>query len=220
MKFFRIYEYAAPLLLFPLAYWLWLGRYDGNHRLVLLVLSFPILFAYVVPGLGTNWLKLWEFHTRLKIGRYRLHHGFVFGSATSLLGLLCLDFPPHTFGLGEIVRSAVVMGSVVAFWNWLYDIRAIKSGLISIYLRKSSRLQPAEVLASDYCPVFFGSVGFCVGSSVRICEYYILELGREDLYWWLFLACNVVIIVVPVLAYVTYSLLTTGETGLRSYQGG
>jgi hypothetical protein len=218
MRFFRVYEYAAPLLLFPLVYWLWLRRYEGDHRLVILVLSFPVLFAYIVPGLGTNWLKLWDFHTRHKIGRYRLHHGFLFGTMTSLFGIVCLDFPPRSFSAWEIAQSAFVMGSVVAFWNWLYDMYAVKVGLISVYNRKYQRGECAEAIVSDYGPVFFGSIGFCFGASLRICEYFLVHLGRWDLYWHLFLACNAAVLTVPVVAYVTFSVLTSGETGLRSYE--
>jgi len=101
MPFFRIYQYVVPLLLFPLCYWLWLKRYDYDHRTTLLVLSLPIVFSYVIPGLGTNWLKIWEFNTRWKLGRFRPHHGFLFGTATALFALLCLRFPPEDYGSGR-----------------------------------------------------------------------------------------------------------------------
>ena len=81
---FSIYQYAAPATLFPAGYYLWLQRLQHDHSLVLLTLSMPVLFAYVIPGLGTNWLKLWEIHPRWRVGRFRPHHGFVFGTATSL----------------------------------------------------------------------------------------------------------------------------------------
>ncbi|MBW3540594.1 MAG: hypothetical protein KY476_10000 [Planctomycetes bacterium] len=219
MRFFHIYEFAAPLLLFPLAYWLWLDRYDGNHRLVVLVLSIPILFAYVIPGLGTNWLKLWRFNSRLRLGRFRPQHGFLFGTATSLFGLVCLPFPPRDFAVWEFLRSAFVMCSVLAFWNWVYDLAAIRAGVIVVYNRKYHENRGPEAIASDYCPVFFGTFGLVYGAAVRLCEYVVIELARSDLYGLLFVACNAVVLTSPVLAYVAYSLLTSGETGLRSYEG-
>jgi hypothetical protein len=45
------------------------------------------------PGVGTNVLKVWEFDTRLRLGRFRPHHGFVFGSATAMLALLTVPAP-------------------------------------------------------------------------------------------------------------------------------
>jgi hypothetical protein len=47
--------------------------------MVLLALSMPVVSAYVVPGLGTNWLRLWEFTTRLRLGRFRLPPGALHG---------------------------------------------------------------------------------------------------------------------------------------------
>ena len=130
----NIYSYALPPLLLPLGYWLW-WRLCGDHRFVAIVLSMPILFAYIVPGLGTNWLGLWEFDTRWKLGRFRPHHGFVFGSATGILTLVCVDprWPP--FSGWELARTALVVGSFLAFWNWAYDILAIRRGI-------ARRLQP------------------------------------------------------------------------------
>jgi len=219
VKFFRIYEYVVPFLLFPVAYWLWLKRYGGDHHLVLLTLSIPILFAYVIPGLGTNWLKLWKLNTTWKLGRFRPHHGFLFGTATSLFSLFCLDFPVRSWDLMEVLRSAIVMASVIAFWNWLYDLYAIKTGFIVVYNRKYYERRDPEVIASAYCPVFFGAFGLCYGAAIRVCEYYVIELGRSDLLGLLFIGCNLVVLTCPVLAYVAYSILTSGETGLRSYEG-
>ena len=54
MRVFRLYEFVVPLLFFPLAYLAWLNRYNGDHRLVLFMIAMPIIFAYVLPVLGTN----------------------------------------------------------------------------------------------------------------------------------------------------------------------
>ncbi|MDA1050915.1 MAG: hypothetical protein O3C40_10610 [Planctomycetota bacterium] len=218
MRFFRLYQYLVPTLLFPFCYWLWLIRYNHDHRLTLLVLSIPIVFSYVVPGLGTNWLKIWEFNTRWRLVRFRPQHGFLFGTATSLFGLLCLGFPPRDFSALEIIRSGFVMGSVLAFWNWLYDVHAIRVGFLVVYNLAYSRHRGPEAIATEYCPVFFGIFGLCYGMAIRVCEYYLAELGRFDLYWLLLVSCHVFVLASPVVAYILLSLLTTGETGLRSFQ--
>ena len=219
MQFFQLYQYLVPILLFPLSYWLWLSRYDGDHKLTLLALSIPILFAYIIPGLATNWLKLWEFNTRWKIGRFRPQHGFLFGTATSLFGLWCLPYPARAIDALELVRAGFIMGSVLAFWNWLYDLHAIKVGFVVVYNRKYYENQGPEAIATAYCPVFFGAFGICYGVVIRVCDYYLVELGRSDLYWLLFIVCNLMVLVFPVIAFVLFSLVTNGETGLRSYEG-
>ena len=38
---------AATAILVPLSDWLWRTRYDHRHEFVLLVLSIPVLFAYI-----------------------------------------------------------------------------------------------------------------------------------------------------------------------------
>lgn len=219
MKFFRLYEYIVPLCLFPLAYVLWLRRYEGDHGLVLFMISIPILFAYIVPGLGTNWLKLWELNASLKLGRFRPHHGFLFGTATSLFVLLCLDFPPRSLGVQEICRSAFVVGSVLAFWNWLYDLLAIRAGYLIVYNRKYHEQKGPEAIASEYCPIFFGTFGFCYGAVVRIGESYAQQGASSAQFGMLFVASNLVVLSCPVVAYVVQSVLTRGETGLQTYEG-
>jgi|RhiMethySRZTD1v2_1073278.scaffolds.fasta_scaffold06863_9 hypothetical protein len=215
MRFFRLYEYLAPLVLFPVSYYLWLSRFDGRHDFVLLALSLPVVFAYVIPGLGTNWLKLWEFNTRLRLGRFRAQHGFVFGSATSLFALLCMD-QTATHGWFEWFRTGFIMASVLAFWNWLYDIHAIRAGLIVVYNLPYSRRQGPEAIATAYAPVFFGSFGACYGIALSIDRYYLLELGCRECAWPLFIGGTLAVLIVPVVMFVLYSYATDGVSGLEA----
>lgn len=217
MRFFNLYQYLAPVLLFPLSYFLWLRQFDGNHALVWLMLSIPISFAYIIPALGTNWLRLWEFNTRLRLGRFRPHHGFVFGSATSLMALLCLGGPPASFTLLEFIRAGFMLGSVLAFWNWLYDLAAIKAGFIIVYNRPYAENRGAEASATDYAPVLFGVFGLCYGLAIRLNQYYLLELNRWDTYWLLWIGGTLAGLIIPVLAFILYSFLRYGESGLTAY---
>jgi hypothetical protein len=217
MNFFNLYQYITPLLLFPLSYYLWLRQFDGNHRFVWLMLSMPVLFAYIIPGLGTNWLKLWEFNTRLRLGKFRPHHGFVFGTATSLIALLCVASPPADFSLMEFIRAGFILGSVLAFWNWLYDMYAIKAGFLVVYNKAYAQKLGPGAIAADYAPVLFGTFGVCYGLTIRFSQYYLLELGRWDYYGFLWIGGNLAGLTIPVLAFVLHSYLKYGETGLKSY---
>ncbi len=217
MKFLNFYQYITPIIFFPLSYTLWLRQLDGDHKLVWLMLSVPVLFAYIIPGLGTNWLRLWEFNTRLRLGKFRPHHGFVFGAATSLIALLCLGALPPAFGALEFIRAGFILGSVLAFWNWLYDRYAIKAGFIVVYNKAYAENKGPEAIAADYAPVLFGAFGVCYGVAIRLNQYYLLELGRWDYYGLLLVISNLAGLVVPVLVFVLYSYLKYGETGLRAY---
>lgn len=217
MKFFQVYQYAAPLILLPISYGLWLGRYSGDHRMVLLTLSLPIAFAYVIPGLGTNWLRLWEFNTRFRLGRFRPHHGLVFGTATSLIAFAALA-APDTHNAATILRRGFVLGSVLAFWNWLYDIYAIKAGFIRVYTKIQVDGGGAEAVATNYAPILFGTFGFCYGIALGSYEQLLLHERRWHLLWLLLVVGQVVCLAAPVLAYVSVSFLRTGQSGLQSYE--
>ena len=216
MKFFNIYQYVAPLIILPLSYYLWLRRLD-NHYLVWFALSMPVLSAYVIPGLGTNWLKLWEFNTRFKLGRFRPQHGFVFGSAISLLALVCVEPPAPIFNSLDLLKTAFITGSVLAFWNWLYDIRAIQVGFMVMRNRQHYEGQGAEAIATDYAPIFFFTFGACYGAALYMGQYILLTLQRWDLYGWLLITCNLVILVLPTAAFVLQSYFKNGYYGLKPY---
>ena len=218
MRFFKIYEYLGPLILLPASYYLWLRRFEYRHDFVLLSLSLPVVFAYVIPGLGTNWLKLWEFNTRWKLGKFRPHHGFVFGSATSLLALVCLEDQTPNIGWFALLRAGLVMGSVLAFWNWLYDIYAIKAGFIAVYNVQHSRRLGPEAIATAYAPIFFGAFGACYGVATSLYRYALLERGCRGCFWWLFSAGTLAGLVIPVAAFVLYSYATSGTSGLEAYR--
>ena len=57
---------SLPAVLTPLGAWLWWRHYDGHAALAAIALLVPIAHAYIVPGIGTNVLRVWEFDTRLR----------------------------------------------------------------------------------------------------------------------------------------------------------
>jgi hypothetical protein len=218
MRFFNLYQYAAPVLLLPLAYWLWLERSGGEHRMALLLISMPVIYAYAVPAVGTNVLRIWEFNTRLRLGRFRPHHGFVFGSATSLIALACLG-PRGEPGWAEVLRSAFVVGSVLAFWNWLYDVAALRSGFLRVYTRSFAERRGPEAIAMDYAPPIFGLFGAVYGAAIVLAED-LLRDPASSWYWPLLVAANLACIAVPVAGYIAWSYARNGENGLKSYEEG
>jgi hypothetical protein len=204
-RFFNVYQFAGPAVALPLGYWCWWRAYDGDHLLAFAALVVPIVYAYVIPGLGTNWLRLWDFNTNLKIGRFRPHHGFVFGSATSLLALPCFIPEQAPFELSGLLRTAFLVGTVLAFWNWLYDAHALRAGFIVIR---------HEAFAMEYAPVFFGALGACYGAYLYVATYVLWTLGRVDLFWWVLLGGIGTVLVVPVGAYVAASFVRYNASGL------
>lgn len=217
MRFFALYQYVAPAVLFPLAYWLFLCRYQ-SHTMTWFALAIPIVWSYAIPAIGMNWLRIWSMRTRIKVGKIRPHHGFMFGSASSMFALVCLDPATGEPGMLSALRAGLVLGSVVAFWNWLYDVIAIRVGFIEVFNKPWFEGQGPEAIATDYAPALFGGFGFVYGVWLRVGECWLLARGRTDLFWPLLCGALASAMVIPVVLFVAQSLWLRGEIGLRTYQ--
>ena len=216
-QFLNYYQYAAPLLLTPLSYWLWLQSL-GEAWLVVQVISIPILVSYIVPAIGTNRLYLWEFHTRFMLGRFRWHHGFVFGSATNILTYLSLEHRLEPFSLVSVLRTGLVLGAVLGLLNWIYDIAAIRAGFIKVFIKVAHDGCEPEAVAAQYAPMYFGTFGVFYGVYVRLAEYSLttdLLAAYRGLLWLLGFA---LVLVMPCALYVLQARLTTGSNGLTRYE--
>ncbi|MCP4132051.1 MAG: hypothetical protein GY754_13840 [bacterium] len=213
--FFNVYQFVVPVVFFPLAYYLWYMRLEGQHELVILIMSIPVLTSYFVPALGTNYFKLWQFNTKVIVGKFRPHHGFVFGTGMSMLGLLCVAGPGQSeFSVYQVIRTGLMTGSFMAFWNWLYDAYAIETGFMTVFNRKYAEGASAADIAMDYAPVYFGFFGFFYGMEIKLIEHYLLSLQQGDLFWWFLVLCNLVTFFVPVSIYMIGYYIKHGELGV------
>lgn len=208
------YQYAAPLILTPLSFWLWWQYYDNMPYPTLVAWLLPILFAYIVPGVGTNMLKVWEFNTRLNLGRFRPHHGFVFGSASSVLIWLSRFKPAHT--PFDILKTAFITASILGLWNIIYDIMAIRNKILIVYNQPWADGRDAEAITHDYAPWFFGGFGAIYGASIAGVEWYIAHksFGIEEFLWY-FPSALILSIAIPVIGYRRRSLKIHGHSGCK-----
>jgi len=178
----------------------------------------PIITSYIIPALGTNITKLWEFNTRIRLGKFRPQHGFVFGTATSLIAYLCVDRVPGEFGVFEILRSGFIMASVLAFWNWLYDIFAIKSGFMTVYNKQYFEGKGPEAIAMDYAPVYFGVFGLIYGIGVRVGQFAFFEAMSGNLALLSVILFNILALTVPTAVFVLFSYKNNGYSGVAPYK--
>jgi hypothetical protein len=208
----ELYAYVAPLLLAPLTLCLWWRTYDGAWDLALIAWLLPIVYAYVVPAVGTHVLRVWEFDTRLRVGRFRPHHGFVFGSATSALAWLCHAGPAGN--ALDIARASLVMGSVLGFWNLLYDAAALEAGVLRVYNQPWADGRGSAAIAFDYAPWFFGAFGAVYGAGIGIAEVLAVSGALTPLAAvGLGAALLVAAIAVPVAGYRRQSFRRHGHSG-------
>lgn len=208
-----LYQYLAPAVLAPASFFLWQREYRGELGLVAGAWLIPVLWAYIVPGIGTNVLKVWEFNTRLRLGRFRPHHGFVFGSATAMLAWL-VHVPSQS--LLDAARSALVLCSVLAFWNLIYDVVAIRAGILCVYNQAWADGQGEAAIAMDYAPWFFGGFGAVYGLGIGTLEW----LSYRGALAGPVLAVTLVLmlmlsIAVPVAGFVMQSRRRYGHWGTR-----
>jgi len=218
-RFYQIYQFVVPALLFPLAYWLWLGRLGGNHAVASLVMFVPVVSYYVFVIVGIARLQLWEMNTWPTIRGLRPHHGFVIGTATGLFAYLSLRLiPVEQAGLGSVLTAAFIVGSVFGFWNWWYETYAIKSGFISIYTKRIAEGASAEEAVTDYAPVLFGSMGAVHGAMVKTAENLLLPEHSPELYWAVAMLGGIALIAVPTILYLIVHHARYGESGLTSYK--
>jgi hypothetical protein len=208
-----VYQYVAPVVLGPLSLLLWYQRYDGDLQLLAGAWLVPVLWAYIVPGIGTNVLKVWEFNTRWRLGRFRPHHGFVFGSATATIAWLV-----HTPSAAwpDVLRNALIMCSVLAFWNLLYEVLALRTGILSVYNQPWADGKSEEAIAMDYAPWFFGGFGALYGGGIGVLELLhangMLTRPAFGLTFALMLSLTLVI---PAGGYIISSRRRHGHSGTR-----
>lgn len=214
-RLFRLYPYWGPLIAGPLAAWLWARHWPGNLPLVALALAVPVIHAYVVPAVGTNVLGMWAFSTRLRIGRFRPHHGFVFGTATALIVLPLMGAPDPHPGPVQIAATGVAVGVVLFLVNWIYDVAALRHGVLEVYNQPWSDGAGPWRIAADYAPWFFGLFGLVYGAGLRLAEGRLL--AAPDPLGALVLGCGLVAatITLPTLGYVVASWVRHGHLGIR-----
>lgn len=210
----RIYQYLGPLVMAPLSLGLWWREY-GDPLQSVVVWAIPVLWAYIVPGIGTNVCKVWEFDVAWKLGRFRPHHGFVFGSATAMLAWLAHGESARS--LTDAARYAFVLCAVLGFWNVLYEVKALRIGLLKVYNQPWANGGGPEAIALDYSPWFFGGFGAAYGAVISALELYVgagRRLGMTEAVGYStvgLLFC----IAVPVLGFIRHSMTAHGHPGTR-----
>ncbi len=210
---FEAYQCIAPAALTPLAAWLWWRHYGGNAGLAAIAVLVPITHAYIVPAIGTNVLCVWEFATRLRLGRFRPHHGFVFGSATAMLTLPLIGTPAAHPTLLEVLKTSLLAGAVLGLVNWLYDATAIRAGILKVYNQPWADGRGASAIAGDYALWFFGGFGAVYGAGLKLAEGTLFSAPGA----LAALAIGAVLVVctatLPTLGYVIQSYLRHGHHG-------
>ena len=214
-KAFDIYAILAPLVLMPIAVLAWWRHYEGNAQLTALAVILPVLHAYIVPGIGTNVLGMWAFNARLKVGKFRPQHGFVFGSATALLTLLVIGSPDPHAGLREAFFAGCAGAALLLAVNWSYDALAIRHEVLEVYNQPWADGAGAWAIAGDYVVWFFGLFGLIYVGGLKLAEGVLLKAPTTGVALGIGAALLGATLLLPALCYIASSYLRHGHNGCR-----
>jgi len=187
MNFSKIFLFIGnkilPFVGLPILIWLWVRQ--GGVAFAFLVLGLPLMFGYVVPGIGTNILKMWRFNDSWTIGNYFIHHGFIYASTMGFVMYFAF-FPPANNDwstlLGNMARCAGILGFVL----WAHDLIAMREGMLEVYSESWKRGATPEVVAARYAPLCFLLLGASYAGIVSL-GYQTLVLDKNiNSLWWLF----------------------------------
>jgi hypothetical protein len=108
---------------------------------------------------------------------------------------------------------------VLGFWNVLYDIKAIESGILRVYNQPWAQHKGAEAIALDYAPWFFAGFGAVYGAGLSIAEW--LEIRgklQPGALALLFPAVLIASVAFPVWGYRRRSFRVHGHSGCHPVQ--
>jgi hypothetical protein len=210
-RWFRLYEWGGPLLVTPLALACWLTAFSGAWAPSLVATIVPVLHAYIVPGIGTNVLKVWRIHSPFALGGFRWQHGFLFGSTSALVvALTVLGLEALPGGAGPL-PTAIVAAAVLLAINWIYDVIAIRAGVLEVYNQPWSQGAGAWSITADYVVWFFGLFGFIYTLGVALLPAR-MSAGEAASAIILLTAATTL---VPTAFYMASSKLRHGHSGCR-----
>ena len=183
--FLFISNYIYPFLGFPIFLWLWVR--DGSPAFAALVMGLPLVFGYLIPGIGTNVLNLWRFHGPWLAGKYFIHHGFIYAAVFGME--LYLSFFPPSHGaeiwtlIGNMARTAAMMISI----GWTHDLLAVRYGVIEIYNGPWKRGASPETIVAHSAPLCYALLGVAyAGIATLGYQILVIQQGNMNNLWWLF----------------------------------
>ena len=183
--FLFLYDYVYPFVGFPALIWLWIR--DSNPAFAVLVMGLPFVFGYVVPGIGTNFLKLYRFHGHWVVGNYFIHHGFIYSSAMGL-GLYLAFFPSPHLEVWNILGNMARTAGLIGFVGWIHDLVGVRDGAIEIFNGPWKRGAGPEAIVSHSTPLCYAFLGITYAGIASVgYQLLVVQPGNGNQLWWIFL---------------------------------
>jgi len=155
--FILLIDFILPIPLFVLMYFLWMNE-TGDPWFSAYTLLLGLSFGYIIPGIGTNLLNLWKFCGPFKLGKYLIHHGFMYAPYFSLVLFVCFRIGEP----GDLVGSIAfitVFALVQGFLSTMHDLHGLRCGFIILNSKLSRQGLSHEEVILDYAPIGFSLFG-------------------------------------------------------------
>lgn len=210
--FFKIYSILLPLTLYPILFYFGRKLKLADSQSAIL-LSFAILYAYIIPWWGISIMKLWSVRGKFTI---RWNNGLIFGSFSMLLlSLVLYDVNFLEISTADYFLKGLTSFSVLALWHWLFDAFANQKGFILCYNYEYSQRKSSLEITMAYAPLIFGIQGFVLSCiALNLIHHWQLGHSLSLIKYLSFLA---IYLVSPTCIYALSHRLFRNTWGLKSY---
>ncbi|RJX18067.1 MAG: hypothetical protein C4575_11315 [Desulforudis sp.] len=170
----------------------------------------PLLYGYVIPGIGINILQNWRFTNGVRIGGMYLHHGFMYASKMSFFG-----FIPLLLSIASVHDSdgyiywVIISTTLYASTAWLQDYLSHKFGYVVFHEKRGKDSKVKENASLRYAPICFPIIGSIYSISlVAACKIYLFDVFPQTSFVGFFVLSFLAMATIPSIAY---GLLTKNE---------
>jgi hypothetical protein len=121
----------------------------------------------------------------------------------------------------DVIKYAIIIASVLGFWNIVYDIKAIRSGILKVYNQPWADKKDAESIVMDYAPWFFAGFGLVYGVSIAGAEILVTRANYGSGFFILYFVISLALsMLVPVIGYRWHSFRAHGHSGCQPIREG
>ena len=146
-------DFILPLPLTAIMWYAWYARTQSLY-FASYVLLLGLCFGYIIPGIGTNVLRLWRFTGPFRIGNYFIHHGFMYAPYFALV-LYVMFGQWQRMTAGQAVAISAGSGFVQSLLSSHHDSCGVKIGMIKINTRPARQGKCATEVICDWEPIGF-----------------------------------------------------------------
>jgi hypothetical protein len=139
---------------------------SSDWKLSIVAVVLPLVYGYVMPFIGINILKNWQFNGRWRIGGMYIHHGFMYASKLSAFALVPLLLLPNQLP-GNIFYPAWIILTTLLYTitAWFQDYHSFAYGLVVAPKSSGGTLD-----VNRYAPLCFSLIGLLYSSGLIICH--------------------------------------------------